>query len=222
VSPLGYRPFPLVLAAPSGTGKTTLARALVERSDGYRFSVSATTRAPRRGERDGVDYHFVGRERFDEMALAGELAEWAEVHGEAYGTPRAELEKAAEAGEHVVLDIDVQGARQIRVSVPEALLVFVLPPSVPSLVRRLTGRGTESAAQVARRLHTALEELRAVPEFDHVVVNDDLEKCLAEIRGIVRAESRRVARARALEKDVEAMRSEITRILQDEYANVSG
>jgi guanylate kinase len=222
VSPLGYLPFPLVLAAPSGTGKTTLARALVQRSEGYCFSLSATTRAPRQGERDGVDYHFVARERFDEMVAAGELAEWAEVHGEAYGTPRSELEKAVEGGEQVVLDIDVQGARQIRRSVPGALLVFVLPPSVRALVGRLTGRGTESGAQVARRLRTALEELRAVPEFDHVVVNDDLEKCLAEIRGIVRAESRRTARARALEKDVEAMRSEIARILQDEYTNISG
>ncbi len=222
MSPLGYRPFPLVLAAPSGTGKTTLAHALVERSQGYCFSVSATTRAPRGGERDGVDYHFVGRDRFDEMVARGELAEWAEVHGEAYGTPRVELEQAAEKGEHVVLDIDVQGARQIRRSVPDALLVFVLPPSVRALVQRLTGRGTESGTQVARRLRTALEELRAVPEFDHVVVNDELEKCLAEIRGIVRAESRRTARARTLDKEVEAMRAEIARILDDEYANVSG
>lgn len=222
MSPLGYRPFPLVLAAPSGTGKTTLARALVQRSDGYCFSVSATTRAPRSGERDGVDYHFVERTRFDAMIAEGALAEWAEVHGQAYGTPRSELEEAAERGEHVVLDIDVQGARQIRRSVPDALLLFVLPPSVPALVQRLTGRGTESGAQVARRLRTALEELRAVPEFDHVVVNDDLEACLEEIRGIVRAESRRTARARALKKEVEAMRSEIARILQDEYANVTG
>lgn len=219
---LGYRPFPVVLAAPSGTGKTTLARALVRRTDGYCFSVSATTRSPRRGERDGVDYHFVDRQGFDAMVAGGELAEWAEVHGEAYGTPRSELEKAADRGEHVVLDIDVQGARQIRSSVPDALLVFVLPPSVPSLMGRLTGRGTEDGAQVARRLRTALEELRAVPEFDHVVVNDDLESCLGEIRGIVRAESRRTARARELEKEVEAMRSEIARILQDQYANISG
>lgn len=222
MSGLGYRPFPLVIAAPSGTGKTTLARRLVEGSDGYRFSVSATTRARRPGERDGVDYHFVGRERFDAMAAAGELVEWAEVHGEAYGTPRRELAEGERQGMHVVLDIDVQGARQIRTAVPEALLIFVLPPSVPALVGRLTGRRTEDGAQVARRLRTALVELRAVPEFDHVVVNDHVERCVEEIRTIVRAEALRTVRARSLEKDVEEMREEIEKLLRYEYADISG
>lgn len=222
MSGLGYRPFPLVIAAPSGTGKTTLARGLVERTEGYRFSVSATTRARRPGERDGVDYHFVGRERFRAMAAAGELVEWAEVHGEAYGTPLRELTDGEAQGVHVVLDIDVQGARQIRAAVPAALLIFVLPPSVPALVARLTGRGTEDGAQVARRLRTALDELRAVPEFDHLIVNDDVDRCLEEIRTIVRAEALRTGRARSLEKDVEDMRDEIERILRNEYADISG
>lgn len=212
---LSHRTFPVVLAAPSGTGKTTLARALVDRSEGYVFSVSATTRPPREGEVDGRDYHFVDRDAFEAMRDRGELAEWAEVHGRHYyGTLRRELDEAAEQARHVVLDIDVQGARQIRDSVPAAVLVFVLPPSVEVLLERLTGRGTEPSADVARRLSTALEELRAAPEFDYVVVNDDLETCLGEIRGIVKAEVRRTEKMRALDETLEQYRSEIDRVLQ--------
>lgn len=222
MSALAYRPFPVVLAAPSGVGKTTLAHRLVESSDAFCFGVSVTTRPARGGEHDGVDYRFVDRATFEAMAAAGALAEWAEVHGLLYGTPRKELEAAADAGRHVVLDIDVQGARQIRSAVPEALLVFVLPPSVEVMVERLTGRGTEGDAQVARRLRSALKELEAVTEFDHVVVNDDLDRCLTEIQGIVRAESRRTARARALRSSVEEMRSRIARLLRDEYTHVGG
>lgn len=218
MSGLPFRPFPLVLAAPSGAGKTTLARRLVEGSADFSFSVSATTRPPRPGERDAVDYHFVDRQAFETMAAGGDLVEWAEVHGELYGTPRRELDGAAASGRHVVLDIDVQGARQIRRQVPEALLLYVLPPSVEALVSRLSGRGTEAPAQVAHRLQTALGELRAATEFDHVVVNDDLEGCLGEIRGIVEAERRRAARARDLESRLEEMREAIVALLQDEYA----
>ena len=214
MSGLPYTPFPVVLTAPSGTGKTTLARRLVSDSGGFCFSVSATTRLPRDGEREGTDYYFVDRDGFEAMASDGRLAEWAEVHGEMYGTPRVELESAAARGEHVVLDIDVQGARLIRSSVPEAVLVFVLPPSADALLARLTGRGTEQGAQVARRLRTAVDELKAVAEFDHVVVNDDLERCLNEIRGIVRAEARRTGRARGLEEKVEDLRTRILRVLE--------
>lgn len=222
MSRLDYRPFPVVLAAPSGTGKTSLARRLVEGSDLFCFSVSATTRAPRRGERDGVDYHFVDGAGFDAMVAAGELAEWAVVHGERYGTPRTEVEEAAAQGRHVVLDIDVQGARQIRRSVPEALLVFVLPPSVDVMLERLTKRGTEGDEEVVRRLRSALDEMAALPEFDHAVVNDTLDRCLGEIRGIVRAETLRTARARALENTVDEMRSRIARLIEEEFSNVSG
>ncbi|HET9949972.1 MAG TPA: guanylate kinase [Longimicrobiales bacterium] len=208
---------PVVLAAPSGTGKTTLARRLVERSPDYVFSVSATTRPPRPGEVDGRDYRFVDRATFEAMIEAGELAEWAEVHGRLYGTPKDELEAAAERGLHAVLDIDVQGARQIARTVPEARRIFVLPPDVGTLLARLRGRGTEDAAGVARRLRTALEELQAVGEFDYVVVNDDLERCLEAIRGIVSGEEEGI-RPAALEERVQAMRAEIGRILAQEYA----
>lgn len=205
---------PVVLAAPSGTGKTTLARRLVEGPGDYAFSVSATTRAPRPGERDGEAYHFVDRARFQEMIAAGELAEWAEVHGRLYGTPRAGLERAAVRGQHVVLDIDVQGARKIRAAVPDATLIFVLPPDVGIMMARLTGRGTEDREEIARRLASALVELEAVAEFDHVVVNDDLERCLVTIRSIV--EDGAQAPPATHLAQVEAYRAEIGRILEEQ------
>ncbi|MGW8267503.1 MAG: guanylate kinase, partial [Longimicrobiales bacterium] len=146
---------PVVLSAPSGTGKTTIARALVEREEDFAFSVSATTRAQRGKETDGLDYWFLTREDFLRRIDAGEFAEWAEVHGELYGTPFSSLESASEGGRHVLLDIDVQGARQIREAVPRALLLFILPPSVDILLSRLRGRGTEGEAAIRRRLGTA-------------------------------------------------------------------
>jgi guanylate kinase len=204
---------PVVLAATSGTGKTTLAHRLVDDSDRYVFSVSATTRLPRPGERDGVDYHFLTQDEFERRVERGAFAEWARVHDRLYGTPRSELDAASARGEHVVLDIDVQGARQIRASVPGACLIFVLPPSVDIMMARLTGRGTEEPAAIARRLRSALVELQAVPEFDYVVVNDDLEECLEEIRGIVEMGVAPAAPA----QDAEAFRNEITRILDEDY-----
>jgi len=206
----------VVLAAPSGTGKTTLARRLVE-GDDFVFSLSVTTRLPRAHERDGIDYHFVDRSTFEEMVASGEFAEWAEVHGRLYGTPRAQLERAAEGGVHVVLDIDVQGARQLAEAAPDTKLIFVLPPDVGTLVSRLRGRGTEGPAEVARRLESALRELQAVENFEYVVVNDDLERCLGTIRDIVYGEVRAMG-PEAVEHDVEAFRAEIRRILRDEFA----
>jgi guanylate kinase len=211
------RAAPVVLAAPSGTGKTTLARRLVLDGDDYAFSISATTRKPRAHERDGVDYHFVDREGFEAMVAAGRLAEWAEVHGQLYGTPRDQLEQAAARGVHVILDIDVQGARQLRASIPDTKLIFVLPPDVDTLLSRLTGRGTEEPAEVARRLRSALEELQAVEDFDYVVVNDDLERCLVTIRNIASGAVEAMGHE-TVEHDVEAFRSAIRRILADEYA----
>ena len=175
----------LVLSAPSGAGKTTIARRLVASPDPFVFSVSATTRSPRRGEVNGVDYHFLTREEFRSQAKEGAMAEWAEVHGDLYGTPLQNLLDAERQGQSVVLDIDVQGARQIRERVPDAVLIFILPPSGRVLLERLKGRGTESEAALRRRMDTARGELEAVREFDHVVVNDDLDRAVDEIRRIV-------------------------------------
>ena len=212
------RAAPVVLTAPSGAGKTTLARRLVDVSDRFVFSTSATTRAPRQGEKDGVDYSFVSEGDFEAMIDAGDLVEWATVHGRSYGTPRATLEAAASRGEHVVLDIDVQGARQIRDSVPDARLIFVLPPSVAVLMKRLTGRGTEGTREVELRLRSALDELRAASEFDHLVVNDDLDRCVEEIEELVTGKQ-----ANALEgvrmENIDVLRAGIARILEEEYEN---
>ena len=210
----------MVLVAPSGAGKTTLAHRLVAASDRFVFSISATTRAPRGGEQDGVDYYFVSDNDFEAMIDAGELAEWATVHGRLYGTPRAALEAAALRGEHVVLDIDVQGARQIRDSVPDARLIFVLPPSVAVLMKRLTGRGTEGAGEVERRLRSALDELQAASEFEHRVVNDDLDRCLEQIEEIVTGEQTEALNAAPLE-NIDVLRAGIARVLAEEYENVS-
>ncbi|MEM7415534.1 MAG: guanylate kinase [Gemmatimonadota bacterium] len=207
------RAAPLVLAATSGTGKTTLARRLVGDSDRFVFSISATTRPPRLGEENGVDYHFLSEEDFERRAEAGDFAEWARVHGRSYGTLRSAIDGAADGGQHVVLDIDVQGARQIGEAIPDATLVFVLPPSVSTMMARLSGRGTERRAEVARRLRSAIDELQAVPEFDYVVVNDDLEACLDEIRRIVE----NGVGPTGPSPDASAFRDEIGRILDSEY-----
>jgi guanylate kinase len=176
-----------VLSAPSGAGKTTLARLLRERNPGtVEFSVSATTRPPRPRERDGVDYHFVGRDEFLRMRDAGELIEWAPVHGNLYGTPLANVRRAQARGRHLLLDIDVQGARQIREKLPEAVRVFVLPPNGRVLVDRLRRRGTEDPAVLERRLRNAEDEIRAAPEFDHVIVNDVLAEAVRALEEVLR------------------------------------
>lgn len=186
------RSFPLVISAPSGAGKTSLAQALVERRDDTVFSVSATTRPPRPRERTGRDYHFASEAEFDGLIEAGELAEWAVVHGCRYGTLRRDLVRALRGGQVVVLDIDVQGARQIRDTFAEAVLVFVLPPTALELWRRLSGRGSEAEAERVRRLRNARAELREAAVFDYAVVNDDFEAAVAALDAIVTAERRRV------------------------------
>ena len=222
MSPLRYRPCPVVLAAPSGTGKTTIARDLVEGSEDFVFSVSATTREAREGERDGVDYRFVSRHAFEEMIRREELVEWARVHGNLYGTPRRELSDAEDRGQHVVLDIDVQGARQIRTAVPEAVLIFVFPPSGRALLNRLATRGTEDEDELVRRLRNAREEMTEASVFDYVVVNDDLERAVARVEALVAAESQRPTRIRDLEGDVERLREEISAILLERTRGGAG
>jgi guanylate kinase len=206
-------PFPLVLSAPSGAGKTTLANALRRRNRDVAFSVSATTRAPRPREVDGESYHFVSRDEFLRMRDAGELIEWAEVHGNLYGTPLANVRRAQARGEHLLLDIDVQGARQIRRSLPEAVLVFVLPPSAEALVGRLGSRGTEPPEVLRRRLRNAAEEVRAAPEFDHVVVNEVLQTAVGEIEDVLRGRAGPRGVREGLEARIDAVCAGIEREL---------
>ncbi len=171
-----------VLAGPTAVGKGTLAAYVREHHPEVWLSVSVTTRRPRPGEVDGVHYHFVSDERFDELVAAGELLEWAVVHGRAkYGTPRAAVEEVLASGRPALLEIDLQGARQVRETMPEAFFVFLAPPSWDELVRRLVGRGTEDAEERAARLDTARVELAAAEEFDATVVNDDVRRAGEEL-----------------------------------------
>ncbi|MFI4985039.1 MAG: guanylate kinase [Solirubrobacterales bacterium] len=177
-----------VITGPSGVGKGTLIRGLMERVPALELSVSATTRAPRPGERDGVDYHFLTREDFDRRVAAQEFVEHADYAGRSYGTLRSELDDRLREGAPVVLEIEVQGARQVRAAMPEAVQVFIAPPSLEALRARLIGRGTDGAEEVERRLRVAEEELAAQPEFGHVVVNDRLEDAIERLTAIVAAE----------------------------------
>jgi guanylate kinase len=173
----------LVVTGPSGVGKGTLIRALRERFPDLQLSVSATTRPPRPGEVDGRDYHFLSTDEFDKRLERGDFIEHATYAGNRYGTPRSELERARE--NPLLLEIELQGARQIRERVPEAEQVFIAPPSVEALRARLAGRGSDSTAQVGSRLRRAREELEAQQEFRHVVVNDRLEQAVEELAGLV-------------------------------------
>jgi guanylate kinase len=179
-----------VITGPSGVGKGTLIRGLMDRVGDLELSVSATTRPPRAGERDGVDYHFLSREEFDRLLAAGEFLEHADYAGNRYGTLRSELEDRLRAGHPVVLEIEVQGARQVREAMPEALRVFIAPPSLDALRARLLARATDDAEEVERRLLVAEGELAAQPEFGHVVVNDRLEEALERLTEIVTRELR--------------------------------
>lgn len=196
----------MVLSSPSGAGKTTLAgRLLAERGDVGK-SISATTRSPRAGEVDGRDYYFLSTAEFARREQAGELLESAVYGGNRYGTLRAEVERLFRAARHVLLVIDVAGARQVRTRFPEAVLVFVLPPAGEALVARLAARRTETPEAVSRRLRIALDELRDVGSYDYVVVNDELEQAVRELGAILDAESRRVVRQDDLEARVESLR----------------
>jgi guanylate kinase len=181
-------PFPVILSAPSGGGKTTIARMLLDRRSDLGYSVSCTTRAPRPGEVAGRDYYFISRAEFLDKREQGAFAESAEVHGNLYGTLRREVERVMSAGQHVVMDIDVQGAVQFMRAFPQSVTIFILPPSAEVLLERLRARKTESPAQLAARLQSALQELQQVGEYEYVVVNDDLERAVSSVESIVDAE----------------------------------
>jgi guanylate kinase len=177
-----------VITGPSGVGKGTLIAELLRRVSGLELSVSAATREPREGEVNGRDYHFLGKEEFDRRAREGEFLEHATYSGNRYGTLRSEVEQRLAQGRSVVLEIEVQGARQVRAAMPESVQVFVAPPDPAALRKRLERRGTDSHEAIDQRLRTAELELAAQQEFEHVIVNDELERAAAQLEGIVRDE----------------------------------
>ena len=186
-----------ILSAPSGAGKTTISRAAVKAIAGLEASVSLTTRKPRGGETDGVDYRFVSEEEFRGNLDSGDLAESARVFESSYGTPRAPLEAAVGAGRDILLDIDIQGARQIRDKYrDDAVTIFVLPPSFTELEERLRRRGTEDETKIQHRLNRAREEAEAYPEYDYLIINDEVNDSIARLEAIVKAERLKVARLR--------------------------
>jgi guanylate kinase len=195
-------PFPLILSSPSGGGKTTIARMLIERRPDVGYSVSCTTRAPRQGEVNGTDYFFLTKDEFEAKRSRDEFAESAVVHGNLYGTLRREVERVLASGKHVIMDIDVQGARQFARAFPESVLVFLLPPSTDVLIDRLWARQTEDHGKLLVRLRSAREELREVGAYQYVVVNDDLEHAYAQVASIVDAETVRHRRLPLLDDRV--------------------
>ena len=186
-----------VVAAPSGAGKTTLVRLLLEQESRVHLSISYTTRGPRPGEENGREYHFVDNVEFQAMIARHEFLEWAEVHGNFYGTSQKWIADQLAAGHDVLLEIDWQGAQQVRKLFPQAIGIFILPPSMEELTRRLTGRGTDSADVIARRLAAAQAEMRHVGEFDYVIINDRLEQALDELDTVVKSARLRLANQRA-------------------------
>src|SRR5687767_1711099 len=206
-------PFPLIISSPSGGGKTTIMRMLLERRSDVGYSVSATTRAPRNGEAHSRDYFFVTKPEFAAMRERGEFAESAEVHGNWYGTLRSQVDLVLSQEKHVIMDIDVQGARQFRAAYPDSVMVFLLPPSAEALMQRLTGRRTETGDEFRTRLKAAREELRAAVSYQYAVVNDDLESAYRIVSSIVDAEAVRHARQPQLTARVSALVEELDRQL---------
>jgi guanylate kinase len=210
--------FPVILSAPSGGGKTTIARRLLATRADLGYSVSCTTRAPRGNERDGTDYYFISREQFEERRERGDFAEWAEVHGNLYGTLKSEVQRVLDSGRHVMMDIDVQGAKSFHQAFPSAVLVFVLPPSADVLRDRLAARSTEQPEVLALRLRNARDELRAIADYHYIVVNEDLDRAVGQVGSIIDAESARRERLQALEDQVAELIAEIERGLDGVHA----
>ena len=190
------KPFLLVVSGPSGVGKSTIARGLLERSDDIDLSISLTTRRARKGEKEGEEYKFVSVEEFEAARERGELLEWAEVHGNLYGTPAAFVRRTLDRGRNVLLEIDVQGGMSVKERMPDAVLIFLLPPSFEELERRLRGRATDDETVIRRRLDNAREELTLFTHYDYLVVNEDVGRCTDEVVGIVSSESLRRSRTK--------------------------
>jgi guanylate kinase len=205
------KPFPLVLSSPSGGGKSTIRKLLLEQRRDLGYSVSATTRKIRAAEkeRNGVEYFFLGRPEFEARRDAGEFVEWASYAGELYGTLKSEFDRLFGEGRHPVLDIEIEGARQIREKYPEAVRIFVLPPSGTELVQRLRGRNTEPPEVVGRRLDRAAVELGAAADYDYVIVNDEVAAAVSQISAILDAEGRKVARQPELNRMIAQLQREV-------------
>ena len=207
--------FPLILSAPSGAGKTSIARALLARRKDVGYSISCTTRAPRTGETPGRDYHFLTTEEFLARQARGDFAESAQVHGNLYGTLRSEVDRVLGTGRHVVMDIDVQGAAQFRRAYPDSVAIFILPPSAEVMLERLRARGTENRAELAKRMISALEELRSVAEYHYVVINDVIDDAVGRVCAILDAETMRRDRLRDLDASVRALIARLEREIDD-------
>lgn len=207
---LARRGLMLVLSSPSGAGKTTLSREILDADPGIELSISVTTRKQRPGEIDGRHYHFIDRPRFDAMVAGGELLEWAEVFGNCYGTPRRPVEEALSAGRDVMFDVDWQGTQQLREKAPKDLVsVFVLPPSIPELRRRLHTRAQDSEEVIQARMAKAADEMSHWSEYDYVIVNHDFDRALAEVRTILAAERLKRERRTGLSAFVRSLQAEL-------------
>ena len=198
-----------MLSSPSGGGKSTIARHLLEAREDVTYSISATTRDRRGTEQDGREYHFLARPEFERRAAAGDFVEWAEYGGNLYGTLRSEIERGLGSGRHVVLDIEVDGARQVRERFPNSVHVFILPPSASVLVQRLRDRQTDAAEAVVRRVTIASNELQAARDYEYVVVNDDVVDAVAQVAAILDVEARRVRRLTNLDDVITNLRRDL-------------
>jgi len=212
-------PVPIILASPSGGGKTTIAQQLLATRRDLGYSVSCTTREPRPGEAEGKDYYFLSKKQFRERAAAGHFAEHATVHGELYGTLRSEIQRVLASGRSVIMDIDVQGTKQFVQAFPDSVLIFILPPSSAAMVARLEARGTEDVTALIRRLRSAKDELKAIDLYEFVVVNDDLDSAVAAVSSIIDGNGERFKRSRdgELAARVEELMEGIQRAI-DQYS----